>query len=135
MKKTQRAGLAAAAVLAAAALLGACAVPATRVEVPTLPMRAALDLARQTAAPAPLRTQAGPRLVATAQPQGSQRPLLSTPDVRLAYLYEWVDTEGNKHFGEWVAIAVAGFDWIMNDGAHEAMDGSSGAGAPALEAH
>jgi hypothetical protein len=38
------------------------------------------------------------------------------PDVRLAYLYEWVDGEGNRHFGGWVAIAVTPPRWILSDG-------------------
>ncbi len=59
--------------------------------------------------------------------------MLTAPDVRLAYLYEWIDTEGNKHFGEWVAIPVAGFDWIMSDGARQSLDGSTGDVAPAAE--
>jgi hypothetical protein len=115
--------------------LCACAVPATQVEVPTMPMRDALDVARETAVVLPAHPDPSPQLVAPPIPKGAPRPLLSTPDVRLAYLYEWVDAEGNKHFGEWVAIPVAGFDWIMSDGAHEAIDGSEGAAPPALEKH
>jgi hypothetical protein len=113
--------------------LAACAIPATQVEVPTMPMRDALELSRSRP---PLEPAAGPelpRLVSANLPKGAPRPLLSTPDVRLAYLYEWVDAEGNKHFGEWVAIPVAGFDWIMSDGAHAAIDGSGAESAPARE--
>ncbi len=114
-----------------ALLLYGCAIPATQVEIPTLPMQAALDLSRQTAIPVPKAPEPLPRLVAAPIPKGAPRPLLSTPDVRLAFLYEWVDSEGNKHFGEWVAIPVSGFDWIMGDGARESMSGSSGESAPA----
>lgn len=120
--------------LACLVMLGAgCAVPATQVEVPTQSMRDAYEVARANSpAPAgpPERT---PRLVPAPLPKGAQRPMLSAPDVRLAYLYEWIDIEGNKHFGEWVAIPVAGFDWIMSDGAHQALDGSTGESAPAAE--
>jgi hypothetical protein len=112
-------------------ILGACAVPATQVEVPTLPMQAALELSRQSAIPVQKPADPLPRLVAAPIPKGAPRPLLSTPDVRLAFLYEWVDTEGNKHFGEWVAIPVSGFDWIMSDGARESMSGNSGETTPA----
>jgi len=120
------------ALLLTAALAG-CAVPATQVEVSTLPMRSAFELARQTSSLSSAPSDPGPRLVPAPLPKGAQRPLLSAPDVRLAYLYEWIDTEGNKHFGEWVAIPVAGFNWIMNDGAHQALDGSTGDAAPAME--
>jgi hypothetical protein len=117
----------------AAAMLGACATPATQVEVPTLPMRDALEQARQQAILVPPRADPLPKLLAPVLPEGAPRPLLSTPDVRLAYLYEWVDFEGNKHFGEWVAIPVSGFDWIMSDGGREPLNGSTGGNPPAAE--
>ena len=49
-------------------------------------------------------------------PPALQGTILSTPDVRLAYLYEWIDTDGNKHYGEWVAIPVSNSRWVMSDG-------------------
>jgi len=114
-------------------VLCACAVPATQVEVPTMSMRNAFEMSHPapSVAPPPERLS---RAVAVPASKATPQPMLSSPDVRLAYLYEWVDAEGNKHFGEWVAIPVAGFDWIMSDGAHEAMDGSEGVAAPAQEA-
>lgn len=127
------AALGRASIAASSVILGACAAPATEVTVPTMPMRDALELAReQGPRPAP-RTESAPHLVAANIPQGAPRPLLSAPDVRLAYLYEWIDGEGNKHFGEWVAIPVAGFDWIMTDGARRPMEGSMGQRAPSVE--
>jgi hypothetical protein len=51
-------------------------------------------------------------------PPGAPQPVLAPPDIRMAYLYEWVDEEGNKHFGGWVAIPLAGFDWVMTDGSN-----------------
>jgi hypothetical protein len=36
----------------------------------------------------------------------------------MAYLYEWIDAEGNKHFGGWVAIPLVGFNWVMTDGSN-----------------
>jgi hypothetical protein len=120
---------------AAALLLGACAVPATDVKVATMPMRSALELSRESSgASVPPRKDSVPHLVAADIPPGAPRPLLSAPDVRLAYLYEWVDGEGNKHFGEWVAIPVSGFDWVMSDGLHKPIDGRAAQPAPAMEA-
>jgi len=102
--------------------LAACAVPATEVSVPTMPMRQALELA-MAEGKMPNQTAGGPaRLSAAAAPPGAPQPLLSTPEVRLAYVYEWVDPDGNKHFGEWVAIPIAGFDWLMNDGTRAPVD-------------
>jgi hypothetical protein len=120
--------------LALAGLLPAlcgCAIPATEVNVPTMPMRQALDLSRSEGNSPPGTQKAAPRLRSANPPPGAAQPLLSTPEVRLAYVYEWVDPEGNKHFGEWVAIPIAGFDWIMNDGTHAPLDPSAPARVPA----
>jgi hypothetical protein len=52
----------------------------------------------------------------------------------MAYLYEWVDAEGNKHFGGWVAIPLAGFDWVMTDGSNVELDTHPGTNEPGPEA-
>jgi hypothetical protein len=116
--------------LALACALAACAIPATQVEVPTRSMREALEQVRSTRPPA-LLNAAGTAIAAngsnaltdearaalrTTLPPGVPKPLIATPDVRMAYLYEWIDREGNQHFGTWVAIALTGFDWILNKG-------------------
>ena len=102
---------------AAALALSACAVPATKVSVPTMSMDQALKQARrdslrvlETAAVVPLRhgDDAG-----TGAP--IPRPAIRPPDIRMAYLYSWVDAEHNKHFGSWVAIPVSDFDWAEGD--------------------
>jgi len=110
-----------------AALLGslalwACAVPATEVAVQTMPMQQAFELARIEAGTAYRPQAETARLAPTAAPPGIQEPMLGVPEVRLAYLYEWIDGDGNKHFGEWVAIPIAGFEWIMNDGTRAPLD-------------
>ena len=109
--------------LLATVLLAGCAIPATQVTVPTESMRDALQQARagRRAEPAndmPLRHQ-----MRSTAPPGAPQPMLAPPDVRMAYLYEWVDGEGNKHFGGWVAIPLAGFDWVMTDGSNAQMSG------------
>jgi len=100
---------------AAALALSACAVPATKVSVPTMSMDQALKQAHrdslrvlETAAVVPLRhgDDAGSAI---------PRPAIRPPDIRMAYLYSWVDAEHNKHFGSWVAIPVSDFDWAEGD--------------------
>jgi hypothetical protein len=109
-----------------------CAVPATEVQVPTMSMRQALDATQASETPIHARQELAPSLVPAALPPGAQRPLLSTPDIRLAYLYEWVDEEGDRHFGEWVAIPISGFHWIMSDGSRSTLPlAPSGRGEPA----
>ena len=99
-------------------LLAACAMPATQVAVPTESMREALQQTRATHREE--RTNESPQRqpLRSAAPPGAPQPVLTPPDVRMAYLYEWIDAEGNKHFGGWVAIPLGGFDWVMTDGSN-----------------
>jgi len=114
--------------VASLGVLAACAQPATEVQVATMSMHEALEKARgpalgaNPAAPTALQIPPPPPPIPRGTPQG----LLSAPPVRLAYLYEWIDADGNKHFGEWIAIPLAGFDWIMNDGSRAPLDAGQG---------
>jgi hypothetical protein len=116
-------------------LLAACAIPATEVSVPTLPMRQAYELSRAEGHATAAAQKDPLRLAPGSPPAGAQQPLLSTPEVRLAYIYEWVDSDGNKHFGEWVAIPIAGFDWIMTDGTRSPIDTRAREQAAPAEGH
>lgn len=101
------------------AALAACAVPATQVDVPTQSMRKALEQSRSERPKVMLPEPPATAGAAKDPPQhvsgaaGPPRPQLATPDVRMAYLYDWVDHEGNQHFGSWVAIPLSGFDWVL----------------------
>jgi hypothetical protein len=103
------------ALLGLGSTLTGCAVPASRVAVPTESMQEALKQARDTqqadlTSEVPLR-----RVPRFPSPPGAPKPVLAPPDVRMAYFYEWVDSENNKHFGGWVGIPLTGYDWIMKD--------------------
>lgn len=100
------------------AFLAGCAIPATQVAVPTESMHDALQQARTANRANSMNDIQPRRLVHSAAPPGAPQPMLAPPDVRMVYLYEWVDGEGNKHFGGWVAIPLAGFDWVMTDGSN-----------------
>jgi hypothetical protein len=103
-------------------LLAGCAIPSTQVSVPTESMRDALQQARSAHRAEPVNEMPLPRRPARlAAPPGAPQPMVAPPDVRMAYLYEWVDAEGNKHFGGWVAIPLSGFDWVMTDGSTAQM--------------
>lgn len=108
-------------------LLTSCAVPATKVSVPTMSMGQALQQARRdslrnlaTAPVIPPRLGDGVAGVTISQSTISRfaipRPAVRPPDIRMAFLYSWVDSEHNKHFGSWVAIPVSDFAWA--DGEH-----------------
>jgi len=101
-----------------ACLLAGCAIPATQVAVPTESMREALQQARASRREEGSNDAPQRRPLRSAAPPGAPQPVLTPPDVRMAYLYEWIDAEGNKHFGGWVAIPLGGFDWVMTDGSN-----------------
>jgi hypothetical protein len=107
---------------ASVVLVAACAIPATDVAVTTMPMQRALDIARSDSAPTLIARQDIAPLEKRTLPPSVQGAILSTPDVRLAYVYEWVDADGNRHYGEWVAIPVASSHWVMSDGTHAPID-------------
>jgi hypothetical protein len=102
--------------------LHGCAMPATDVQVPTRSMRESLEQARAGSKPPASAPPSGApdagarRTVQATSPPGAPRATLAAPEIRMAYLYDWIDREGNQHFGTWVAIPLAGFDWLMNDG-------------------
>jgi hypothetical protein len=98
------------------ASMAGCAIPATQVAVPTESMHDALQQTRAARRFEPDGETQQRRSLRSQAPPGAPQPLFSPPDVRMAYLYEWVDGEGNKHFGGWVAIPLAGFNWVMTDG-------------------
>ena len=107
-------------------IAGGCAVQATEVAVDTMSMRSALDVARAdgtTNIDIKRDTVAPDKRVLPPALKGS---IMDTPDIRLAYLYESIDAEGNRHYGEWVAIPLSGSRWIMNDGTQAPIDPNAG---------
>jgi len=111
-----------------------CAVPATEVAVDTMSMRSALEVARADANNNIVIKRDTVPPEKRVLPPALQGSILGTPDVRLAYLYESIDAEGNKHYGEWVAIPLSGSRWVMSDGSQAPIDPNAGESAPAPEA-
>jgi len=97
-------------------ILVGCAVPATAVAIRTESMHDALQELHPTSRLDSSTDHQAHRPARSAAPPGAPQPTLTPPEIRMAYLYEWVDDEGNKHFGGWVAIPLAGFNWVMDDG-------------------
>ncbi len=124
----------ASAVAAGGAVLG-CAIPATDVAVPTQSMQQALRDARASHPGSQDSDVPRQRPAHGSAPPGAPRPALAAPDIRMAYLYDWIDREGNKHFGGWVAIPLAGFDWIMSDGSNAPLLAPAGPDRSASDAH
>lgn len=111
----------------------ACAVPATEVAVSTMPMKQALEISRSDSSQAVAPRPGIAPLERRSLPPAIPGTVLSTPDIRLAYLYEWVDAEGNRHYGEWVAIPVASSHWVMSDGSQAPIELTAPDTAPAAE--
>lgn len=100
-----------------------CATPATEVIVPTMSMDAALTESRAAQSQTQIsKPQA--RIVRAVINPDRPAPLVSAPDVRLAYVFEWTDSQGNLHYPGWVAIPVDTFKWIIPDVGAVPMDGS-----------
>lgn len=109
-------------VLAAVTILSGCATPANEISVPTMSMDKAYaesKAAQSASQPAPES-----RIVRALISPGRPAPLIIPPDVRLAWAYEWIDTEGNMHYPGWIAIQVDTFKWVMPDVGVVPMDGS-----------
>lgn len=128
--------------VAVAACACACVPQAGDVLVPTLSMHDALAQARGrsqdpladttplpipaprsgSAASVPLpdrRAASAPDPTPPAPAPPPPQALITAPEVRMAWMHEWVDESGNRHFGGWVAIPLGGFDWVMGDGTQE----------------
>lgn len=114
--------LAAGAALVGSVLAGCAATPATEIKVPTMSMEQAYTASRQaqsSANPAPES-----RIVRALVSPGRPAPVVTPPDIRMAYVYEWIDAEGNLHYPGWVAIQVEAYKWVMPDVGAVPMDGS-----------
>ena len=109
--------------------LAACATPAVQVKVPVMTVSEAWTGAARASLPA----DEGPvdaRLSSAADPSPAPVPVLSAPDIRMAYIKPWTDAEGNRHFGTWVALQVRAARWVLPDGSIESFDAGAGAAAP-----
>jgi hypothetical protein len=112
------------ALLWAAALAG-CATPAVEVKVPTMSVPEAWN--------ATTRADFGLVEARVNPPQGNAGlpyPVISAPDIRLAYIKPWKDEQGNRHFGSWVAIQVNPPRWVSPGGALEGIGPRGAAPVP-----
>lgn len=106
----------------AALVLAGCATPANEVKIPTMPMDAAYAASQEAQGNA--RQAPESKIVRAVISPGRPAPLVTAPIVRMVYSYEWIDTEGNMHYPQWLAIQVDTFKWVMPDEGPVPMDGS-----------
>jgi len=107
-----------AAIVIAIALAG-CATTAAQVKVPTTSMEDAWKATSKETDKLP-DAPAG-RLVGAVLRQEQPLPVVSAPDIRMAYIFAAPDAEGNMHYGSWVALPIDTFKWLMPEGARMPM--------------
>lgn len=113
--------------LVCGSVLSGCATPAIKVEVPTMTVPEAWN--------ASSRADFGNAAARITRGQGNRGlpyPVVSAPDIRMAYIKPWKDEFGNRHFGSWVAIQVDPPRWVLPDGTLDSID-SRGAASPPAE--
>lgn len=114
--------------LSVIATLAGCATPATTVKVPTMSVQDAWR-AGETRDVASLNG----RVVSPAMKAPAPYPVISPPEIRLAYVKPWKDAEGNLHYGNWIAIQLYPARWQLPDGSVDAVDRRGTANAPARQ--
>lgn len=119
--------------LFAALCIAGCATPAVNVKVPTSTMDEAYRASVSgTTAPSTGAGRASARIVETTIRPDRPAPIVAAPDIRLAFLFQWVDADGNLHYPSWVAIPVEPFRWVVPDlGGTMPLDGSRSQQRPA----
>jgi hypothetical protein len=98
--------------------LAGCATPAVEVKVPTMSVPEAWN-AGTRADVGTMEARMEPPGAATPGNAGLPYPVVSAPDIRMAYIKPWRDELGNRHFGSWVAIQVNPPRWVSPDGTLE----------------
>lgn len=97
------------------AMVAGCASTAADVKVPTMSMQQAWS--SSGTATLDSSQQVSGRTINALVRQDQPLPIVSAPDIRMAYIYQSTDAEGNMHYGSWVAIPVSSFKWLMPEGA------------------
>lgn len=106
------------ATLALTVVLTGCATSAAEIKVPTISMEEAW---KATPNQSPRTGEAQGRLVGAVLRQEQPLPVVSAPDIRMAYIFSAPDAEGNMHYGSWVALPIDTFKWLMPEGARLPM--------------
>lgn len=108
--------------LCVCALLSACATPPTEVMVPTQSMQDAYRSSRGAQDTSTFKTES--RIVQSVVTSDRPVPVITPPDIRMAYVYAWVDSDGTVHYPSWTGIAVKDFQWVIPALGNAPMNGS-----------
>ncbi len=107
-------------------MVGGCATPATQVKVKTMSVEEAWNGSAEHDFSVVKSREVKPSLTST-----PPVPIISAPDVRLAYIVPWKDEAGNYHYGGWVAVQVNSPKWLLPDGSVDPIDGRGAKSSPA----
>ncbi len=98
-------------------MIAGCATPGDQVKVPTMSVEDAWNQRQQ--ADFGITTS---RIVTPSMKPALPYPVVSAPDIRLAFIKSWIDLTGNRHYGNWVAIQVDNPKWVLPDGSLELIN-------------
>lgn len=117
----------AAASIATMAIIAGCASPAIDVEVPTTSMQNAWRSHGATPKKATTDQNANvleSGIVRPTYSPGTPMPVVTAPEIRMAYLAPYADHDGVMHYGQWVAVEVHGYRWTLPDGSYMPLGGA-----------
>lgn len=118
----KRAGLI---VLALCIVTAGCATPGDQVKVPTMSVEDAWNNKSTKELAAPVS-----RIMTPSEKAPAPYPIITAPEVRLAYAKPWTDKDGVRHFGAWIAIQTESSKWVLPDGTLEPITSNSQQGQP-----
>jgi hypothetical protein len=94
--------------------LAGCATSAAEIKVPTTSMEEAWKASSSDSSKG--ADAATGRVVGAVLRQDQPLPVVSAPDIRMAYVFPATDADGNMHYGSWVALPIDSFKWLMPEG-------------------
>ncbi len=102
------------AILTMVAVAAGCATPGDQVRVSTMSVEDAWNGKPTTEFTPSVSKVINPGIKTT-----PPYPIITSPDIRLAYMKPWTDSDGSRHFGNWIAIQIDNPKWVLPDGSLE----------------
>ena len=96
--------------------VAACGTTASQVKVPTMSVKEAWGLRDSH------DYEVSSREVKPGHPSSTVFPVVTAPDIRMAYMRPWKDAAGNYHYGGWIALYVDGPKWVLPDGSIDPIE-------------
>lgn len=104
--------------------LVACGTPPLEVKVPTQSMQDAYRASSGGFIGSSADAKVESRIIRSVVTSDRPVPVVTPPDIRMAYVYAWVDSDGTVHYPSWTGIAVKDFQWVIPSLGTIPMNGS-----------